>query len=811
MCLFSLFATRREIRLKTEMSQVSSAADLTASLRRTTGTRPPPLVGCSVTVLGDSVYVFGGRLVPTRTMVRTLYKLDLSSLEWSLLSGSTTPTTTSTPTTEAGLEGGGEGGGGEEGSQRDGHEGEGSEKSSNQPNGALRTVVEPPRARYFHSCCAWGTNKLVIFGGEGYHEPPIAPSAAAAAASTPTTAATSAEGLSSAQGAQETSSSSPNPKEGSEPAPALQTLDDLHVFNIDTCEWEQIGEVKLGPGVVEKPKPRYAHLGVVCTAWDELDGDGDSIPEEGTDEPMRTERRKRFEEGKSCLMIMGGQDIRNTYLHTTDILNLDSMTWIQTGKWDRHIGTYRAIATTANCTVKPGTLLSPGGTKGGSLESLSWTERNSLSRPEPLMLFSNFNFTQVRRDLDLLSSPLSSNSSNRLSPLSLSNHMVGSSLPPGLRFPSGFQLGHHLIIFGTFLSQHINNFSIWALDLGNRGAVGLAEQSKANGLEGLEWTRVDPGSVLQRGSWNRAVGWKNNVVVLGDRERDIAADYDHRQTNFTHVAFVDLEAHGIYQPPPRPLPPIAQQFGLTTLAQPFLSDFEIVCSDGKRLACSRKILDDRWSWFHSRILEFRVRASGVVAAQHKRAQDASLENSEAGSFTSAAPAFDRNDGGTASTATSEVAKSTSHAPSTHNTIPTMTDSSESEARLTPRTLELPEPSSVVFAFLQYLYTLTLCTRLQLELPILSALLTFSNEYQDPNLKALVVHALHETLSNDSNSAPAVYEAATLGGCTALQIRALKSLMSSPRAAQVVGSRSGGQGGGQSRHTGGSHQRIQVQN
>lgn len=45
----------------------------------------------------------------------------------------------------------------------------------------------------------------------------------------------------------------------------------------------------------------------------------------------------------------------------------------------------------------------------------------------------------------------------------------------------------------------------------------------------LPWARVDPGSVLSRGSWNRAVAWRNSVVVLGDRERDIATDYDHRQ------------------------------------------------------------------------------------------------------------------------------------------------------------------------------------------------------------------------------------------------------------------------------------------
>lgn len=50
--------------------------------------------------------------------------------------------------------------------------------------------------------------------------------------------------------------------------------------------------------------------------------------------------------------------------------------------------------------------------------------------------------------------------------------------------------------------------------------------------ERLEWCRVDPGSVLMRGSWNRAVEWRGSVVVLGDRERDIGIDYNHRQVSY---------------------------------------------------------------------------------------------------------------------------------------------------------------------------------------------------------------------------------------------------------------------------------------
>ncbi|GAA5972224.1 hypothetical protein JCM3765_007353 [Sporobolomyces pararoseus] len=688
------------------MSSISSsAADLTASLRRTFGQRPPPLVGCSVTLLKDSLYVFGGRLVTSRTMVQTLYKLDLITLEWKLLSPSPSP------------------------------------------SGGSK---EPPQARYFHSCCSWGENKLVIFGGEGYN----------------------------------TTTTTEEQQEGS--TPTLETLNDLHIYNVETFEWQDFGEIKLGNGVLEKPLPRYAHLGVICTAWSSsTESDSQNDDEEGKEEGGRREKRS-----KSCLMIMGGQDLKNTYLHSTDILDLDSMTWLQTGKWERHIGTYRAIATSSNYTVKPSTT----NEQSGGLKSLSYTEPNNLNQPEPLLLFSNFNFTQVRRDLDLISSPLTSDPNKRLLPKSLSSRIGGgggtggqSSLPPGLRFPSGFQIGNFLIIFGTFLSTNLNNFSIWSLNLGEKGALGLLQDNNDNNQSengSLEWMRIDPGSVLQKGSWNRAVGgWRNNVIVLGDRERDIAADYDHRQTNFTHVAFIDLEAHGIYQPPPKPLPCIAQSFGLFSLSQPLLSDFEIICSDGKRLACCRKILQDRWSWFNLKILEFRVRASGVVAAQLKRNQDnnnnnnnssssMSIENSEnGGSNFKSSPLIDRNNynnNDTRSISQNGTTTTTNYSQSLES----------SEILLTPRTLSLPEHSLTVLAFLQYLYTLDLTTDLQLSLPILISLLNFSKIYQDPlNLKSLVVHALHETLSKEGTRvAPMIYEAATLGGCTALQIRSLKILM-----------------------------------
>lgn len=212
--------------------QVSSAADLTASVRRTsTAERPPPLVGCSVTLVGDCVYVFGGRLVPTRTMVDTLYCLELATGEWSRLWP-----------------------------PRDGAASvEGGEAEDDDDKDAQHA----PQARYFHSACAWG-DKLVLFGGEGY-----APDAAA-----PVLAAGGADGA------------------AADPAFALCTLDDVCVWDTTQRRWLS-GETKCAEGV-ERPAARYAHLGVVTSVQVSSEQEGG-------------EGRER-----SVMLVMGGQDVRNT-------------------------------------------------------------------------------------------------------------------------------------------------------------------------------------------------------------------------------------------------------------------------------------------------------------------------------------------------------------------------------------------------------------------------------------------------------------------------------------------------------------------
>ncbi|CAO3591167.1 unnamed protein product [Absidia cylindrospora] len=64
------------------MVGAQSVTDLSTVIKKTLGQVPPSLVGCSVTNLGDKVYVFGGRLAATKQMTDHLYIMDLPSLVW---------------------------------------------------------------------------------------------------------------------------------------------------------------------------------------------------------------------------------------------------------------------------------------------------------------------------------------------------------------------------------------------------------------------------------------------------------------------------------------------------------------------------------------------------------------------------------------------------------------------------------------------------------------------------------------------------------------------------------------------------------
>lgn len=94
----------------------SPASGLLCNVHRTTGREPHPLVGATTTIVGDKLYVFGGRILsrsrPT-PLTSDLYELDLIRRHWT----------------------------------------------------KLETNGEIPPPRYFHSMCALGDTKMVCYGG----------------------------------------------------------------------------------------------------------------------------------------------------------------------------------------------------------------------------------------------------------------------------------------------------------------------------------------------------------------------------------------------------------------------------------------------------------------------------------------------------------------------------------------------------------------------------------------------------------------------------------------------------------------------
>ncbi|KUI55827.1 Protein ral2 [Cytospora mali] len=94
----------------------SPASGLLCNVHRTTGREPHPLVGATTTIVGDKLYVFGGRILsrsrPT-PLTADLYELDLIRRHWT----------------------------------------------------KLDTNGEIPPPRYFHSMCALGDTKMVCYGG----------------------------------------------------------------------------------------------------------------------------------------------------------------------------------------------------------------------------------------------------------------------------------------------------------------------------------------------------------------------------------------------------------------------------------------------------------------------------------------------------------------------------------------------------------------------------------------------------------------------------------------------------------------------
>lgn len=283
--------------------------------------------------------------------------------------------------------------------------------------------------------------------------------------------------------------------------------------------------------------------------------------------------------------------------------------------------------------------------------------------------------------------------------------------PPCVRFPTGGILGSHFIVAGTYLGQTSQYFSIWALD-----------------LHTMTWSPINPGKDITAGSWFQSSLWSeaNKLIMFGNKHGSIADDYSQRVSSWEHVAIIDLESYGIYQPPPLDLDISMQELSLTAFEESVGCDYEVMCDDGRKIKCSRKLLEARWPWFESQLTLLLEKAKMAL----------------------------------------EVAPTPS--PPTSRKKDLSSDENRPDPRVSSRVFKLGEPYPVVMALLQYFYTLALPTPLQQAPAVLSQLLVISTSFKISRLQALVKHAMHLALSE--STCDGVYEVATLCGCRSLQIR-----------------------------------------
>lgn len=637
--------------------QMQSISGIITQIHATTEEVPPALVGASVNVIDDKVYVFAGRLASSRKMTNYLYILDLHTLIW----------TRHIPPPD-------------------------SEK--------------PPMARYFHSASVY-KKQLIIFGGMGY---------------------------------------SRLTNDG------LCVLDDISVLDVETMCWI----IPVIQPSLYSPQSRYAHLSSVT---------------------------------EDKLIVVGGQDLDNNYLDEMNVLNLKTWDWEQVKTFEKHVGAYRSIAVT----TPPGTripsnsyMMKNEDSSATAVEETNETENDSSAinsnnlngashrtstvrqfsssslqtpdEPNPVYLYTNYNFADVKRELQLIYSSAQIED--------CSAFMTGSVMPPGLRFPTGHTLGNHLILAGTYLSPQSQSYTIWSLDLGK-----------------LTWSRIETGTVFSSGSWNRGVLYENEnrFIVFGNSNRSLLDDYNHRQVNFDHIAMVDLEAFGVYSLPKVTCSSLAQEMGLRLLNEPAVSDFHIITQDNLSIPVNSAVLCQRWPYFANLMKDnhekVKTQSTSKRSSQHQP---------ESTTVTPILEVMDHT--------IKENVSITSSLSSLSSTVDIKEEQQHMEESavieqddirevtlIKSHYMSFPYPHTVVIALLQFIYTDNLLTAQQYQPHILSQLLLLSDMYDIPRLRELSTHALHQMLN--MSTAPLIFETAALSHQTSLQIRALKMMIAAKKMIQ----------------------------
>ncbi|MCJ1281938.1 hypothetical protein MMC26_001261 [Xylographa opegraphella] len=678
----------------------TSLSGLVYNVHRCSGKEPHALVGATTTILGDKLYVFGGRRLSRRRpqLTADLYELDLIHRHWTKL-----------------------------------------ETSGNVP---------PPR--YFHSVCALGDSKLVCYGG-------MSPASVL-------------------------SSQPHNP--GQQPAsvdqqPEVVVMSDIHVYDINTRIWTFIS-------TPDSPQGRYAHCATILSSSATFTSSSAVhsaiLHNPSSENPNQGSLRVALDgTGGAEMVVVGGQDSANHYIEQISVFNLRSLKWTATDSLGRSCGAYRSVVASLT-----GMSVSKIGLGSDSAVS-SDDSRRSRDAPDDgssMLIYSNYNFLDVKLELQV-----------RYPDGTLTEKpMQGQFSPPGLRFPNGGVLDRHFVVSGTYLTSSKQEYALWALD-----------------LRTLTWSRIDAGgSVFTQGSWNRGIIWprRNTFVILGNRKRNLVADYNHRRINFSNVCLVELEAFGLYDNPrhaaptssyvsfsspklPAPLrlksslwsgggrPHFAGAIELGQMAMGLreLADMEILSISGERIPVNSHVLARRWGPYFVHLLREASNSTpsnskfGDGTASDAATLRAPTQNPSRNSSITITPSINTSySTSTLATVQSTTSSTTLNSDSRYPPPASSSDGAKplhppTTASLLPfvrpRTLFLPHTSLTIQALIHFLYTSSLPPPShQLSTPqILCSLLQIARPYHVDGLLEAVVERLHEVM--DGRNAAAVFNASAM--------------------------------------------------
>ncbi|KAF9404072.1 hypothetical protein BGX21_000018 [Mortierella sp. AD011] len=551
---------------------------LAITSRDTKGAAPPPLMGSAIVLVNDSaLHCFGGRLV-NRNLTNCHYVLDVETGYWQAIQAapqldSDTDAKVNDPRTLLSL------------------------SLSTDPVNNTASLSEaisiPPSPRYFHTLNAYGTS-IILFGGMG-----------------------------AAQGSMDGNDSD---NEGSQRSAQQQlvALNDLHVYDIVTQRWQQ----KHPPVNEHTPRARWAHMATILDHF---------------------------------LVVIGGTDSAKAYVEDACVLDLSTWEWVASVRNIGQCGSYRTVAaagpsmqssseftpsshsfpsaaatTVSTSKVSPcmswlvsdtdssdimasismilsGRISVPSSTSSSPPESSELkdsrkgdTDKKTSQRLASgdltpsfksgkdfpsIYLYSNYNFQSLQREFKVIvpqHTQSSTSPSFGLVDKSQALENLKPNLPPGLRFPQAHVYQNQLVLTGTLIVPgNAPTLAIYALDLATNN-----------------WERLETGSMLQKGSWNRTLlhPASGTLLIFGNYESNPEQDYSNRIQHHDHIMMIDLQTYGLYERPVPSFLPSAQELGQDLLSIPGFSDMHIASVSGTLFDANSTILAARWPEFANLLL-----------------------------------------------------------------------------------------------------------------------------------------------------------------------------------------------------------------